>query len=35
MGKTLAADNGHLCPLRELVAYEIDVSEGVPATVIS
>ena len=32
---TLAAENGHLRPLRESVAYERDVSVGVPATVIS
>jgi hypothetical protein len=34
-GNTLAAVNGHLCPLRESVAYERDVGVGVPATVIS
>ena len=34
-GNTLAAVNGHLRPLRESVAYERDVSVGVPATVIS
>ena len=34
-GYTLAAVNGHLCPLRESVAYERDVSVGVPATVMS
>jgi len=34
-GNTLAAVNGHLRPLRELVACERDVSVGVPATVIS
>ena len=34
-GNTLAAVNGHLPPLRESVAYERDVSVGVPAMVIS
>jgi hypothetical protein len=34
-GNTLAAVNGHLRPLRESVAYERDVSVGVPAMVIS
>jgi len=34
-GNTLAVVNGHLRPLRELVAYERDVGVGVPATVIS
>jgi hypothetical protein len=34
-GNTLAAVNGHLLPLSESVAYEIDVSVGMPATVIS
>jgi hypothetical protein len=34
-GNTLAAVNGHLCPLRELVMYERDVGVGVPAMVIS
>jgi hypothetical protein len=34
-GNTLTAVNGHLRPLRELVAYERDVGVGVPATVIS
>jgi len=34
-GNTLAAVNGHLRPLRELVAHERDVSMGAPATVIS
>jgi hypothetical protein len=34
-GNMLAAGNGHLRPLRELVAYERDVSVGVSATVIS
>jgi len=34
-GNTLAVVNGHLCPLRESVAYERDVGVGVPATVIS
>jgi hypothetical protein len=34
-GNLLAAVNGHLRPLRELVAYEIDVGVGVSATVIS
>ena len=34
-GNTLAVVNGHLRPLRELVAYERDVGVGVPTTVIS
>jgi hypothetical protein len=34
-GNTLAAVNGHLRPLRESVAYERNVSVGVPAIVIS
>jgi hypothetical protein len=34
-GNTLAAVKGRLRPLRKLVAYEKDVSVGVPATVIS
>ena len=34
-GNTLAAVNGHLCPLRESVTYERDVGVGVPAMVIS
>ena len=34
-GNTLATVNGHLCQLRESVAYERDVGVGVPATVIS
>jgi hypothetical protein len=34
-GNTLAAVNGHLRPLRELVAYMRAVGVGVPATVIS
>jgi hypothetical protein len=34
-GNTLAAVNEHLRPLNELVAYERNVSVGVPATVIS
>jgi hypothetical protein len=34
-GNTLAADNGHLRPLREAVAYGRDVSEGVQATVLN
>ena len=34
-GNTLAADNGHLRPLRESVGYERDVGVGVPATVVS
>ena len=34
-GNMLAAVNGHLRPLRESVAYDIDVSVGVPATIIS
>ena len=35
MEKTFGADNGHWRPLWKLVVYERDVSEGVPATVIS
>jgi hypothetical protein len=31
---TLAAVNGHLRPLRESVACERDVSDGVPTTVV-
>ena len=34
-GNTVAVVNGHLRPLRESVAYERDVSVGVPPTVIS
>jgi hypothetical protein len=34
-GNMLAVVNGHLCPLRESVAYERDVGVGVPAMVIS
>jgi hypothetical protein len=34
-GNTLAAVNGHLRPLRESVAYQRDVSVGVPRMVIS
>jgi hypothetical protein len=32
MENTLAAVNGHLRPLRELVAYESDVGVGMQAT---
>jgi len=34
-GNMLAVVNGHLCRLRESVAYERDVGVGVPAMVIS
>jgi hypothetical protein len=32
--KTLVTDNGRCSPVRKLVAYESDVSEGVQVTVL-